>query len=186
VALVFPQRTTPYPHLPAPPDLRLGDLMLRGDDAVTLAVALAVLGLLWLLIYRTQFGLEMRALADSAEAARIARVNTPRVAFLTFLLAGGIGAIAGILIAGSDGQISPKFGLWATMKGLIAMMIGGLGSLRGALLGGLALGIIEAHAQWYLGAQSREMIVYGLLFAFLILLPGGLAGVRDTGAARKL
>jgi branched-chain amino acid transport system permease protein len=186
VALVFPQRTTAYPQLPAPPDVVVGGLMLRGDDAVTLAVASGVLGLLWLLIHRTHFGLEMRALADSPEAARVARVNTARVAFLTFLLAGAIGAVAGLLIAGSDGQISPKFGLWATMKGLVAMMIGGLGSLRGAFLGGLALGIIEAQAQWYLGAQSREVVVYGLLFVCLILLPGGLARVRDTGTARKL
>ena len=72
------------------------------------------------------------------------------------------------------------------MKGLIAMMIGGLGSLRGALLGGLALGIIEAQAQWYLGASAREITVYALLFLCLIALPGGLAGVRETGAERKL
>lgn len=75
-------------------------------------VALGVLGILWGLICPTHFGLEMRALADSPDAARIARVNTPCVAFLTFPLAGAIGAVAGVLIAGSDGQISPKFGRW--------------------------------------------------------------------------
>jgi branched-subunit amino acid ABC-type transport system permease component len=116
----------------------------------------------------------------------VAQVNTKRVAFLTFCLAATVGAVAGVLIAAADGQISPKFGLWATLKGLIAMMIGGLGSLRGALLGGLVLGVVEAQAQWYLGAAAREIIVYGLLFVCLILLPAGLAGVRDTGAARKL
>ena len=95
-------------------------------------------------------------------------------------------SVAGVLIAATDGHITPKFGLWATLKGLIAMMIGGLGSLRGALFGGLALGIVEAHAQWYLGAAAREIAVYGLLFACLIFLPGGLARVSDAGAARKL
>jgi len=54
------------------------------------------------------------------------------------------------------------------------------------LLGGLVLGIVEAQAQWYLGAAAREIVVYGLLFLCLMLLPGGLAGVRDSGAARKL
>ena len=128
----------------------------------------------------------MRALADSPEAAAASRVNTKRVAVLTFGLAALVGAVAGLLIAATDGQITPKFGLWATMKGLIAMMIGGLGSLRGALIGGLILGIVEAQAQWYLGAAARELVVYALLFLCLVLLPGGLAGARDTGAARKL
>lgn len=186
VALVFPARTTPYPGWGGLPDVELAGLVLRGDALLVLAVTVAVLLALWHLLYRTRFGLQLRALADSPEAARVARVNTARVAFMTFLLAAGIGAVAGILIAGADGQISPKFGLWATLKGLIAMMIGGLGSLRGALLGGLALGVVEAQAQWYLGAQARELVVYGLLFACLILLPGGLSGKRDSGAEQKL
>jgi len=186
VALVFPGRMTAFPMLPALPDLALGGVVLRGADLMLLGVAGLALAALHMLIHRTQFGLEMRALADNPEAARVARVNTARVAVLTFALAAMLGALAGLLIAARDGQVTPAFGLWATMKGLVAMMIGGLGSLRGALFGGLALGIVEAQAQWFLGAAAREIVVYGLLFACLILLPGGLAGRRDTGATRKL
>lgn len=186
IALVFPQRTTAFPMLGAFSDFEFVGLLFRGDDLIVLIVAGVVLVALHGLVYHSHFGLEMRALADSPEAARVSRVDTRRVAVLTFGLAALVGAVAGLLIAGTDGQITPKFGLWATMKGLIAMMIGGLGSLRGALLGGLALGIVEAHAQWFLGAAAREIVVYGLLFLCLVLLPGGLAGVRDTGAARKL
>lgn len=186
VALVFPGRTTAFPTLGQVPDLDLAGLVLRGDDLIILCVAGIVLVLLQRVLFHSHFGLEMRAVADSPEAAAVARVNIARVAVLTFGLAALVGAVAGFLIAASDGQISPKFGLWATMKGLIAMMIGGLGSLRGALLGGLVLGIVEAQAQWYLGAAAREIVVYGLLFLCLVLLPGGLAGVRDSGAARKL
>lgn len=186
VALAFPGRTTAFPSLGDLGELNLAGLYLRGDDLVVLAVAAVVLFALHRLIYHSHFGLEMRALADNPDAARVSRVNTGRVAFLTFCLAAIIGAVAGILIAATDGQITPKFGLWATLKGLVAMMIGGLGSLRGALLGGLVLGIVEAQAQWYLGAAAREIIVYGLLFLCLIVLPGGLAGVRDTGLAGKL
>ena len=186
VALAFPGRTTAFPALPPLPDIALGGLTFGADDLIVLAVAGAVLAALHRLLHHSHFGLEMRALADSAEAAAVFGIDTRRVAFLTFGLAALVGAVAGLLIAATDGQISPKFGLWATLKGLVAMMIGGLGSLRGALLGGLALGIVEAHAQWYLGAAAREIVVYGLLFVCLILLPGGLAGVRDSGAARKL
>jgi branched-subunit amino acid ABC-type transport system permease component len=68
------------------------------------------------------------------------------------------------------------FGMWATFKGLIAMMIGGLGSIPGALIGGLVLGLVEAHAQWYFGPQVRDLSAYALLFACLVLRPGGLIG----------
>ena len=186
VALAFPGRTTAFPTLPPLPEVQFAGLFLGGDDLLVLAVAGVALLLLHRLIYHSHFGLEMRALADSPEAAAVSRVNTKRVAFLTFCLAALMGAVAGVLIAATDGQVTPKFGLWATMKGLIAMMIGGLGSLRGALLGGLALGIVEAQVQWCLGAAAREIVVYGLLFLCLIALPGGLAGVRETGAERKL
>ena len=69
-----------------------------------------------------------------------------------------------------------RFGMWVTIKGLIAMMIGGLGSIPGAILGGLVLGIVEMHGQWYFGPQVRDLIAYCLLLAFLVLRPRGLLG----------
>jgi branched-subunit amino acid ABC-type transport system permease component len=80
------------------------------------------------------------------------------------------------------------FGMWATFKGLIAMMIGGLGSVPGAILGGLILGMVEAHSQWYLGPQARDLIAYLLLFACLVLRPGGLLGeapAREYALGRR-
>jgi branched-subunit amino acid ABC-type transport system permease component len=62
-------------------------------------------------------------------------------------------------------------GMWSTLKGMLAMMLGGLGSLPGAVAGGLALGLIEAHAHWFLGPQLRDFVVYLLLFALLALRP---------------
>ncbi len=184
VALAFPGRTTPYPSLQGIPDLDIGGIFLRGSHALTLFIAFLTGLALHHLLTRTRFGLEMRAVADSPEAALVARVNTRRVVVLTFCLAALIGSIAGFLIAAGDGLVTPKIGLWATMKGLIAMMIGGLGSVRGAILGGLLLGVIEAHAQWYLGAAWREILVYGFLFLCLIFLPQGLAGNRAAFAAK--
>jgi branched-chain amino acid transport system permease protein len=82
------------------------------------------------------------------------------------------------------------FGMWATFKGLIAMMLGGLGSLPGAVAGGLLLGVVEAHAQWFFGPQVRDLAAYTLLFLVLVLRPGGLFGrfraERESEARRRL
>ena len=99
---------------------------------------------------------------------------------LAFALASAVGGIAGYLVLATDQQVTPMFGMWATFKGLIAMMIGGLGSIPGAILGGLVLGIVEAHSQWYFGPQVRDLFAYLLLFACLVLRPGGLLGEPPT------
>jgi branched-subunit amino acid ABC-type transport system permease component len=80
------------------------------------------------------------------------------------------------MVLAVDQQVTPMFGMWATIKGLIAMMIGGLGSVPGAVVGGLVLGILETHSQWYFGPQVRDLAAYLLLFACLVLRPGGLLG----------
>ncbi len=182
VARVFPQRTYAFPTFEGLPMLELGPLFLRPEYLVMFLTAAALVAGLQVILTRTLFGLHLRTLSDNREAARVSGVNVAQVAFLTFLLAAAIGGVAGFLIAATDGQISTKLGMWATMKGLIAMVIGGLGSMRGALIGGLALGVVEAQAQWYLGASGREITTFALLFVALILLPAGLAGRAETGA----
>ena len=91
------------------------------------------------------------------------------------------------LILAGDHQVTAMFGMWATVKGLIAMMIGGLGSIPGAMLGGLVLGVVEMHSQWHFGPQVRDLVAYLLLFACLVLRPGGLFGAapaREAAAFR--
>ena len=132
----------------------------------------------------------MRAVAENPLAARFMGLNTGLIVLVAFALASVIGGIAGFLIAASDEQITPLFGLWATLKGLIAMMLGGMGSIPGAILGGLLLGVIETHSLWYLGAEYRDLVAYGVLFTFLIFRPGGLLGheraERERLAARRV
>jgi len=118
-------------------------------------------------LYRTRFGLAVRALIEQPAAAALAGINVPWVFVRVFALASAMGGVAGYLVVATHGQITPMLGMWATMKGLLAMMLGGLGSLPGAVIGGLALGLLEAHSQWYLGPQMRDLIAYLLLFVLL-------------------
>jgi branched-subunit amino acid ABC-type transport system permease component len=138
-------------------------------------------GFLSWLIYRTRFGRTMRAVAHNAHAARVLGLNVNRIGFQAFLLASALGGVAGYQIVVSQGQFTPFFGLWATIKGLIVMIIGGMGSIPGAIVGGLLLGVVEIQADWFLGSEFRELVAYFLLFAFLVLKPGGLFGT--PGAA---
>ena len=160
--------------------LELGPFVARIDYLLMWGSALIVMAALWWIVYRTRFGRSMRAVSNNIDAARMLGLNVHRIGFQAFLLASVVGGIAGYLIAVTQEQVTPFFGLWATIKGLIAMIIGGMGSIPGAIVGGLLLGIAEIQAAWFLGAEYRELVSYFILFAFLIFRPGGIFG--STGA----
>ena len=176
--LMLPHHMNPFPPLIAAPALAIGPLMLRTDQLVMLVATLLIAGGVTYMLSRTRLGLAIRAVIDQPRAAAIVGIEVQRVMMLTFVIASAIGGVAGFLIAATDAQVTAMMGMWATTKGLVAMMLGGLGSVKGAIAGGLLLGIIEAHAQWFLGPQVRDMVAWGLLFVILAFWPGGLMGAR--------
>jgi branched-chain amino acid transport system permease protein len=178
--LVLPRHTYPFPPLAAAAPLTFGPFLLRVDHLVMLAGALLLSAAVHLLLYRSRFGLALRAIIDNPVAAHLVGIDVRTAVMLAFALASAVGGIAGYLVLAVDQQVTPMFGMWATFKGLIAMMIGGLGSIPGALLGGLVLGIVEAHSQWYFGPHIRDLVAYALLFACLVLRPGGLLGAEPA------
>lgn len=175
---MLPQHMNPFPPLLAAPPLEIGPLMLRADHLIMLAATLLLAGAVTYLLARTKLGLAIRAVIDQPRAAAIVGIHVERIMMLTFVLASAIGGFAGFLIAATDAQVTAMMGMWATTKGLVAMMLGGLGSVRGAIAGGLLLGVLEAHAQWFLGPQVRDMVAWGLLFVILAFWPGGLMGAK--------
>ena len=165
--IVMPRHLYAFPMLHEGDPLAFGPFILRVDALMMLAAAVAGCAALWWTLYRTRFGLAVRAVIEQPSAAALAGINVPWVFVRVFALASALGGVAGYLVVATHGQITPMLGMWATLKGLLAMMLGGLGSLPGAVLGGLALGLIEAHSQWYLGPQMRDLIAYLLLFVLL-------------------
>ena len=174
--LLLPGRTYPFPEMFAAGGFDLGPFYLRAEHLATLAVAVVVVVAIRLLLYRTTFGLALRAVSESPDSARYMGVDPGRITFWAFVLVSFVGGTAGYLLLATDQQVTPYFGLWATFKGLIAMMLGGMGSIPGAVVGGLALGVIEAQTQWYLGNAFKDLSAYLVLFLVLILRPGGLMG----------
>jgi branched-chain amino acid transport system permease protein len=169
--LAMPRHLYPFPALYEGGPLSLGPFSLRVEALAMLLAAIAVCLFLWKLLYATRFGIAVRAVIDDPRAAGLAGIDVPRIFMLVFALASAIGGIAGFLVAASQEQVTPMLGMWSTLKGMLAMMLGGLGSLPGAVLGGLALGLLEAHAHWFLGPQLRDFAAYLLLFALLALRP---------------
>jgi len=174
--LALPHHTYPFPPLATGAPVTLGPFLLRVDHLIMLACALALAAGVQFLLYRSRFGLVLRAIINNQTAAHLVGINVKAAIIGAFALASAVGGIAGYLVLATDQQVTPMFGMWATFKGLIAMMIGGLGSIPGAVLGGLVLGIIEVHSQWYFGPQVRDLFAYVLLFGCLVLRPGGLLG----------
>lgn len=173
--LLLPKHLYDFPALWSGAPIALGPLSLRVETLVLFAVAVTILALLWGLLFRTRFGTAVRALVDQPVAAELAGIPVARTFALVFALASAIGGVAGFLVSATFQQVTPMLGMWSTLKGMLAMMLGGLGSLPGAVAGGLLLGLVEAHSQWYLGPQARDLVAYLLLFLLLALRPEGLA-----------
>ncbi|MFM9850325.1 MAG: branched-chain amino acid ABC transporter permease [Hyphomicrobiaceae bacterium] len=184
--LILPRHTYSFPPLATGMPLEFWSFLVRMDHLIVLCCSLGLAAVVQLILYRTRFGLGLRAIIGNPIAAHLVGINVKMAMLLAFAGASAIGGIAGFLVLAVDQQITPMFGMWATLKGLIAMMIGGLGSIPGAVLGGLLLGVVEAHSQWYFGPQVRDLVAYVVLFAFLVVRPGGLiGGAPETTAPLK-
>ncbi|MEU4363812.1 branched-chain amino acid ABC transporter permease [Promicromonospora sp. NPDC023987] len=136
-----------------------------------------VVGLTWL-VARSRLGRGMRAVAENPTAARVLGVNVDRVTATTFAISAALGAVAGALFAMNVNSAQLGMGSAIELKGLAVIVVGGMGSLPGALVGGILLGVAEVFAVQYLGSAWRDLIAFALLFGILLLRPQGLFGGR--------
>jgi branched-chain amino acid transport system permease protein len=147
---------------------------------VILVVSLAlVVGLTWL-VGKSRLGRAMRAIAENPGAARVLGINVDRVTATTFAISSALGAVAGVLFAMNVNSAQLGMGSAIELKGLAVIIVGGMGSLPGALVGGLILGLAEVFAIQYIGSSWRDLIAFGLLFVILLLRPQGLFGGRKV------
>lgn len=143
---------------------------------VILAVSIALMVTLQWLVTRTRLGTAMRAVAENPRAARVLGLDVERVTITTFALSSALGAAAGVLFALAFNSIRFDMGLSIELKGLAVIIVGGMGSLTGAMLGGLILGLAEVYAVASISSSWRDAIAFGLLFLILVLRPQGLLG----------
>jgi branched-chain amino acid transport system permease protein len=156
----------------------LGPVTISSVQLFILGAAIALMVALWLFIERTKLGRAMRAVAENHETAALLGVDVNRVVLITFVIGSGIAGIAGVLDGLKNSSISPFMGLGAAVKGLIVMLLGGLGNVPGAMVAGLLLGMIEILSAAYIGTTERDFFSFLILILILLYRPTGLFGTR--------
>jgi branched-chain amino acid transport system permease protein len=162
-----------------PPAINFGTaenpIPIRSVQIVIFAVSVVILSLLTYLINATKYGKAMRAVAEDATTASLLGIDTDRFIVLTFFVSGFLGSMAGTLVGSSVSIAGPYFGIGFGLKGLAVIVLGGLGSIPGAVVGGLVIGLVEAFVPGDYSAY-RDAIAFGLLFMMLMVRPQGLLG----------
>ena len=160
---------------------KLGDIVIGTGQTLSIAVALTSMVGLTYFLRRTTMGLAMQAAAQDFDTTRLMGIQANRVISSAFFIAGILAGIAGVLIIAQRGSVDPLMAMNPLIKGLIAAIIGGTGSLYGPVIGGIILGVLETIFQTLLPGEAllfRDPLVLSLLVAFLLVAPNGLTGTR--------
>ena len=165
--------------LPVYPLAKLGGLSLNSNQVVVFAVTLILLLALRFIVLRTKIGLAMRALSFNPEAAALMGINTDVVISFTFGLGSALAAAAGILFAVNYPSIDPLMGILPGLKAFVAAVLGGIGNLPGAALGGIIIGVTETLVAGYVSSTYRDAIAFGILILILLIKPSGLLGNKE-------
>lgn len=150
--------------------------IIGSPELVILITTVITMILLTLLIKKTKVGKAMRATQQDMNMARLVGVNVDRIISLTFIIGSALAAIGGVLVASYIGQVNFYIGFLAGVKAFTAAVLGGIGSIPGAVIGGLVLGWAESFAAGYISSDYEDVFTFGLLVIILILRPGGILG----------
>jgi branched-chain amino acid transport system permease protein len=151
-------------------------VMVRSQDLVTLGVTLVLMVVLTWIVERTQLGRAMRAVSHSRDAASLMGIPADRIIVATFAIGSVLAGAAAVLVAMDKHTIRPDMGLTGGLKAFVAAVLGGIGSVPGAVAGGLILGLAETMVSGYIASTYRDAIAFLLLILILLYKPSGLFG----------
>jgi branched-chain amino acid transport system permease protein len=172
----------PFPPLFSREPIRLGTIVLSWEELMNVAFAAIVIGALHLFITRTKLGWAMQAVAQNRPLASVLGIDVSRLITITFMLNAALTAVAAILIAPVY-LVKFDIGVGLGLKAFYAAIIGGFNQIRGALLGGLLVGVVETLSAAYISSHFRDAFALVILIAVLLLKPEGLWGVKEEWAA---
>lgn len=163
---VFPTQTFNLP----------GGLVINNQQIVILAVALALMVLLTYIVNRTKIGKAMRAVSYDTDAARLMGIDVDKVISYTFAIGSSLAAAAGVLVGVYYNSIDPLMGIMPGLKAFVAAVLGGIGVIPGAMMGGVILGVIEALVSGFISSTFRDAAAFAILIIILLFRPSGILG----------
>jgi len=174
--LVFGSEQKAFPQIFSFPAVNIGQVSIDGITLATLIVTAVIMVLLTLFINNTKLGKAMRAVSEDKEAAGLMGISTNRTITITFAIGSALAAIASIFYGATYVYIKPTTGSMPGIKAFTAAVFGGIGSIPGAMLGGILLGVIEQLSKTYVSTLWSDAIVFGVLVIVLVVKPTGLLG----------
>lgn len=178
VYLVGPE-VKPFPSAVTNQIFRVFGIVINTKQILVLVITLALMITLQLIVKQTKIGKAMRAVAVDAEAAQLMGINVDFIISVTFAIGSGLAGIAGVLVGVYYNSIAPLMGTAYGLKAFVAAVVGGVGSIPGAMVGGYLIGLLETIVTFLGWSTYRDAAVYGLLIVILLVLPAGLFGKNE-------
>lgn len=175
ILLVSPQPRT-FPAVFAPTVYHMGPLVANSQQLVILISALILMVTLSYIVNSTKAGKAMRAVSFDADAARLMGINIDKVISMTFALGSALAAAGGVLVGVYYNSIDPLMGMMPGLKAFVAAVLGGIGIIPGAMMGGIILGVVEAMVSGFFSSTFRDAAAFGILILILLYKPAGLLG----------
>lgn len=178
--LIFGASPKSFTSVVTVPPLKLADgaLIISGETIVTIVLCIIIMIGLMVFIKRSKSGQAMLAVSEDRGAATLMGVNVNKTIAMTFAIGSGLAAIAGVLLCSAYPTLTPYTGSMPGIKAFVAAVFGGIGSVPGAFIGGILLGIIENLAKAYISSQMADAIVFGVLILVLLVKPTGILGKK--------
>lgn len=170
------------------PTLSIGSLNIDGATIITIVLGVAIMVALQMFVKHTKQGKAMRAVSEDKEASILMGINVNSTITLTFAIGSGLAAVASLMYCVSYPQVSPMMGAMLGLKAFVAAVLGGIGSIPGAMAGGLVIGVVESLTKAYIGTVTggiitsafSDAIVFGILIVVLLVKPSGLMGEPES------
>jgi branched-chain amino acid transport system permease protein len=176
--LVFGTDPKFFPQIISPQNLSVGGVNITNQQLIILGVSIGLMALLRFIVLYTRVGMAMRAVSLNHAAAALMGISVDRIISLTFVIGSMLAAAAGVLVALKDPRIEPYMGILPGLKAFVAAVLGGIGNIPGAVLGGLVMGIAEVMVVGYISPTLRDAIAFVILIVILLVRPSGLLGSR--------
>ncbi|MBO6133930.1 MAG: branched-chain amino acid ABC transporter permease [Lachnospiraceae bacterium] len=176
--IIWSSSTKVFPAIFQSGSVSLGGASISYLTLITIGVCLIVMAALTLFINKTRTGAAMRACSEDKGAAILMGINVNHIISVTFAIGSGLAAIASVLLCAAYPSVYPTLGAMPGIKAFTAAVFGGIGSIPGAFLGGLLLGVIEIFAKAYVSTQLSDAIVFAVLIVVLLIKPTGLLGKK--------